>query len=181
MQKKWTIVTTSGILVAGAALLLAQSTSWLTGTVDQKFDTLANIQPGLGTVMIEYSSRFGNIYYAAQAANWGMAAYQLKEMVEIQEVGETTRPARGDALRGMEQAALKPLALDIVNQDKTAFNTHFTTAVAFCNACHQATGFGYVVYKLPDQPEVPAKLDTGQRFTTAELRTILADTGLLGP
>ena len=179
MQNKWTIATISGILVVGATLLLGQSTSWLTGTTDQKFNTLANIQPGLGTVMIEYSSRFGNIYYAAQAANWGMAAYQMKEMLEIQEVGETTRPARADALKGMEQGALKPLALDIVNQDKTAFNTHFTAAVAFCNACHSVTGFSYVVYKLPDLPDVPAKLDTGQKFTTAELRAILADTGIL--
>ncbi|MBI3696814.1 MAG: hypothetical protein HY238_18505 [Acidobacteria bacterium] len=175
MRKKWSIAAASGILVVSAAMLLAQNTSWLTGTVDQKFNTLAGIQPGLGTVMIEYATRFGNIYYAAQAANWGMAAYQLKEMVEIQEVGETTRPARGDALRGLEQGALKPLALDIVNQDIRKFNTDFATAVAFCNACHQATGFGYVVYKLPDQPEVPAKLDTGQKFTTQELQTILAD------
>ncbi|MBI3667685.1 MAG: hypothetical protein HY236_15895 [Acidobacteria bacterium] len=179
MQKKWIIATTGGILVVGAALLLAQNTSWLTGTVDQKFDTLANIQPGLGTVMAEYSKRFGNIYYAAQAGNWGMAAYQLKEMVEIQEVGETTRPARAQALKGMEQGALRPLALDIVNQNLTAFNTDFNTAVAFCNACHAATGFDYIVYKLPAQPKVPAKLDTGQTFTTQQLQTVLA--ALVGP
>lgn len=175
MQKKWSILPAGGILVASAALLLAQNTTWLTGTVDQKLNTLAGIQPGLGTVMIEYGNRFGNIYYAAQASNWGMAAYQLKEMVEIQEVGETTRPARADALRGLEQGALKPLAQDIVNQDLRKFNTDFTTAVAFCNACHQATGFSYIVYKLPDQPEVPTKLDTGQRFTTQELQALLAD------
>ncbi|MBI3667686.1 MAG: hypothetical protein HY236_15900 [Acidobacteria bacterium] len=179
MQRRWSIAITGGILAIGAALLLAQNTSWLTGTVDQKFDTLANIQPGLGTVMIEYSTRMGNIYYAAQAGNWGMAAYQLKEMVEIQEVGETTRPGRAAALKGMEQGALKPLALDIVNQNLTAFNTDFNTAVAFCNACHAATGFDYVVYKLPAQPEVPAKLDTGQTFTAQQLQTLLA--GILAP
>src|SRR2546429_651633 len=100
MRKKSVIATIGGMLLAGAALLLSQNTSWLTGTADEKFNTLAGIQPGLGTVMREYSRRFGNIYYAAQAGNWGMAAYQLKEMVEIQEVGETTRPSRKDALRG---------------------------------------------------------------------------------
>jgi len=175
MQKKSMIAVAGGILVAGAALLVAQNTSWLTGTVDEKFNKLADIQPGLGTVMIEYGSRFGNIYYAAQAANWGMAAYQLKEMVEIQEVGETTRPARKAALQGLEKSTLVPLAKDIVNQDLTNFNKDFTTAVAFCNACHQATGFSYVVYKLPDQPDVPAKLDTGQKFATADLQALLAD------
>src|SRR6266542_2482640 len=177
MQKKWTKLTiaiTVGMLIAGAALLLGQNTSWLTGTEDQKFTTLAGIQPGLGTVMIEYSNRFTNIYYAAQVHNWGMAAYQLKEMVEIQEVGETTRPARKDALVGFEQGALVPLANDIVNQDLTAFNRDFTTAVAFCNACHAATGFSYIVYQLPAKPKIPANLNTGQTFAAADLRTLLA-------
>ena len=173
MKKKWTIAI--GILAVGAVLLLGQNTSWLTGTVDQKFNTLAGIQPGLGTVMIEYADRLGNIYYAAQAANWGMAAYQLKEMVEIQEVGETTRPARKDALVGIEKGALVPLANDIVNQNLTKFNTDFTATVAFCNACHQATGFGYIVYMLPAQPAVPAKLDLGLKFNSDDLKNILAD------
>src|SRR5262249_42517818 len=136
-----------GILVVGVGIILGQSSSWLTGTMDERFDTLANIQPGLGTVMIEYANRFGNVYYAAQAANWGMAAYQLKEMPEIQEVAETTRPARKEALQGFEQAALVPLANDIANQDLAAFNRDFATTVVYCNACHVATGFGYIVYK----------------------------------
>src|SRR5574340_1047677 len=153
MQKKWSIVAAGGILAVGAALLVAQNTSWLTGTADQKFDTLANIQPGLGAVMIEYSSRMGNMYYAAQASNWGMAAYQLKEMVEVQEVGETTRPAKGDALRAFEQGALKPLALDIVNQDIKAFAADFNTAAATCNGCRLANAVGYIVFKLPARPK----------------------------
>ncbi|MBI3696813.1 MAG: hypothetical protein HY238_18500 [Acidobacteria bacterium] len=175
MQKKRIIGTTNGILVIGAALLLAQTTSWLTGTGDQKFDKLAGIQPGLGTVMIEYAKRFGNVYYAAQAGNWGMAAYQLKEAVEIQEVAETTRPARKALLQGFESNALVPLANDIVKQNLDGFKRDFSTMVTMCNGCHAATGFSYIVYKLPDRPKVPAKLDTGQKFTTQELQTILAD------
>jgi uncharacterized protein (TIGR03437 family) len=103
-----------------------------------------------------------------------MAAYQLKEMVEIQEVGETTRPSRKEALKGFEEGALVPLANDIVNQDLTAFNRDFTTAVAFCNACHAATGFSYIVYQLPAKPKIPANLNTGQTFAAADLRTLLA-------
>src|SRR6266498_3110420 len=155
MQKKSMIAVAGGILVAGAALLVAQNTSWLTGTVDEKFNKLADIQPGLGTVMIEYGSRFGNVYYAAQAANWGMAAYQLKEAVEIQEVGETTRPARAPLLQNFEQVALVPLAKDIVNQDLDSFNTHFDKMVTSCNGCHTALGFPYIVYKVPDQAVAP--------------------------
>jgi hypothetical protein len=54
--------------------------------------------------MIEYGYRYTTAYYAAKAGNWGLAEYQLKEMREIQEVGETTRPARAGALKGFETA-----------------------------------------------------------------------------
>jgi hypothetical protein len=172
MSKKWLL---SGILVAGAALVLAQNSSWLTGTTDEKFDKLANIQPGLGTVMIEYANRFGNIYYAAQVKNWGMAAYQLKEMPEIQEVAENTRPGRKEALQGFEKGALVPLAVDIVNQDLDAFNRDFAVATAFCNGCHIANNFAYIQYKLPAQPAAPTNMDVGLTFSSDELRAILAD------
>jgi hypothetical protein len=59
----------------GATVILAQDASWLKGTTAEKLKTLAVLQPGLGTVMIEYSNRAGNVYYAAQAGNWGLAAY----------------------------------------------------------------------------------------------------------
>jgi len=67
-------------LLIGATVTLARDAPWLKGTTDEKLKTLAAIQPGLGTVMIEYSNRAGNVYYAAQAGNWGLAAYQLNEM-----------------------------------------------------------------------------------------------------
>ena len=58
----------------------------------------AGTQPGLGTVMIEYSNRYTDMYYAAKSGNWPLAAYQLKEALEIQEVGETTHPARAERI-----------------------------------------------------------------------------------
>ncbi len=85
------------ILLVVALSLAAAGTyaasDWLKGNADEKLKALAEIQPGLGTVMIEYSTRYTNAYYAAKGGNWDLAAYELKEAGEIQEVGETTRPA----------------------------------------------------------------------------------------
>ncbi len=114
--------------------------------------------------MTEYSNRAGNVYQAAGAGNWGLAAYQLNEMTEIQEVAENTRPARAKALRSFEKAALSPLAKDIVNQDATAFHGDFDRMVTQCNGCHKANGYGFIVYKLPDRPAIPAKMDVGLKF-----------------
>src|SRR5262249_49185828 len=75
------------------------ASDWLTGSTDEKLKTLAEIQPGMGTVMMEYSTRYTNMYYAAKGGNWDLAGYQMKEALEIQEVGETTRPARAGGLK----------------------------------------------------------------------------------
>jgi len=162
-------------LLVGATLILAQDATWLKGTTDEKLKALAAIQPGLGSVMIEYSNRAGNVYYAAQAGNWGLAAYQLNEMTEIQEVAENTRPARARALQGFEKSALGPLAKDIVNQDATAFRTDFDKMVTQCNACHRANGYGFIVYKLPDRPAMPARMDAGMQFAKADLEKLVGD------
>jgi hypothetical protein len=172
MLKKWIWI---GALIAGTAVILAQSSTWLTGTMDERFDKLANIQPGLGSVMIEYSNRLGNVYYAAQAKNWGLAAYQLKEMPEIQEVAENTRPGRADALKAFERGALAPMAVDIANQDLDGFNKDFANTVMLCNGCHAANGFAYIQYQLPAQAAAPAKMDVGMTFNSDDLKAILAD------
>lgn len=163
------------IFLAGATVMLAQDAAWLKGTTDEKLKTLEAIQPGLGTVMVEYSNRAGNVFYAAQAGNWGLAAYQLNEMTEIQEVAEKTRPARAKALQAFEKSALGPLAKDIVNQNAAAFRSDFDKMVIQCNGCHRANGYVFIVYKLPDRPAMPATMDAGMKFAKADLEKLLGD------
>jgi hypothetical protein len=164
-----------GILIGSATMLTFADSSWLKGTTDKKLDTLADIQPGLGTVMIEYSTRVGNMYYAAKAKNWGMAAYQLKEAVEIQEVGETTRPNRAGLLKWFENKGLKPLAQDIMNQDFPALQKDFSAMVASCNECHKATDHDFIAYELPTHPLTQAKLESNLTFRKEQLGKILGD------
>ena len=164
-----------GGMVLSLAVLSADPPKWLKGTTVQKLDKLADIQPGLGTVMVEYSNRAGNVYYAAQAGNWGFAAYQLNEMTEIQEVAENTRPQKAAALEGFEKSALVPLAKDIENQDAAAFRKDFDSMVAACNGCHKANGMGFIVYQVPPQPATPAKMETSLKFTRADLHKLLGD------
>lgn len=112
---------------------------------------LWNIQPGLGTVMIEYGRRMAMMKLAADAGDWGMAQYQLTEALEIQETGETTRPAKAPLLKAFEQSYLETLAADIQAKDGASFANHFNEAVVGCNACHAATGHAYVQIQTPAQ------------------------------
>ncbi len=113
---------------------------------------IADIQPGLGTVMIEYGHRFYIAYYAAKAANWELAAYQVKEMTEIQEVGELTRPGHSEELKAFEHTYLDPIQASIKAKDWNAFSGNYAKAVGACNACHAGTGHGYIQYRLPAHP-----------------------------
>jgi len=99
-------------------------------------DELSAIQPGLGTVMIEYGHRMSAVWFAGEASNWDLAHYQIIEMREIQEVGETTRPARAPALKSFESSFLDPLDAAIQANDKAKFEAAYMSAIQGCNSCH---------------------------------------------
>jgi hypothetical protein len=151
-----TMVTTS-FLFALAGVAYAAS-DWLKGNTDEKLKTLAAVQPGLGTVMIEYANRYSSIYYAAKGDNWPLAAYQLKEALEIQEVGETTRPQRAESLKAFERAFLDPLSKAIEAKDFKRFDSAFEAGIQGCNGCHAALGFPFIKYELPSGPPSPLEM-----------------------
>lgn len=149
-------------VLCGLALALVLATAgayaasdWLKGSPDEKLKTLAEIQPGLGTVMIEYGGRYTNAYYAAKGGNWDLAAYQLKEAREIQEVGEATRPARAQALKAFEKSYFDPLEEAIKAKDFKKFDKTFKQGIQGCNGCHAGQGFPFIKYQLPKGPTFP--------------------------
>jgi hypothetical protein len=143
------------LALAGGAYAAAD---WLKGSTEEQLKTLAAIQPGLGTVMIEYGTRYSDIYYAAKGGNWPLAAYQLKEMREIQEVGGTTRPARAGALKAFERSFLDPLEKTIEAKDFESFEAAFKAGIEGCNGCHAALGFPYIKYEIPSGPPSPLSM-----------------------
>lgn len=150
------------MLVAVCLLTLSAvsyaDSSWLKGTSEQQLKTLAEIQAGLGTVMIEYGNRISTMYYAAKGGNWGMADYQLKEAREIQEVGEYTRPARAPMLKAFEATHLDKLGETIKAKDWKKFDAAFKEAVVGCNGCHAANGFPFIKYQLPNVSPSPTSV-----------------------
>jgi len=148
------------IIAAGCVVIFAggaayAASDWLKGSTEDQLKALAGIQPGLGTVMIEYGNRFTSAYYAAKGGNWGLAAYQIKEAREIQEVGEATRPGRAAALKAFESAFLDPIDKAIAAKDFKKYDVAAKAAIQGCNGCHAGQGFPYIKYVLPTQSSSP--------------------------
>jgi hypothetical protein len=140
---------------AGPAGTISPDTKITTSHGDITLGQVAEIQPGLGTVMQEYGRRFAMVKLAADAGDWGMAGYQLDEQIEIQEVGETTRPNDAAMLKSFEDSYLQPLEEAIKAMDKTAFDSTYSEAIDGCNACHVATGHPYVRFQMPQTSPEP--------------------------
>jgi hypothetical protein len=121
------------------------------GDAKSRLDALAHIQPGLGVVMHEIGYRATAAYKAANGGNWGLAQYELHELLEAQEVGEATRPQHAQMLKAFEHANFPPILKAVENKDLDTFNQHFASTVEACNACHIALGHAYIKYQLPTE------------------------------
>jgi hypothetical protein len=148
MNKHIRIIASGGLLVLGSVLLVVGSGVSIAAPAAPplaqaqptptpfSLDDLSLIQPGLGTVMLEYSRRMALAWNAEQAGNWDMAHYQILEMREIQETGEITRPPRAQALKSFESSFLDPVDAAISSRDTAQFQSAYRAAIQGCNSCH---------------------------------------------
>ena len=113
---------------------------------------IAEVQPGLGTIMVEFGHRFYITYYAVQAKNWGLAEYQLHELLEAQEVAEVTRPKYKKQLKEFEDSHIAQLQKAVKTKNVKLFNRYYKETTNACNECHKDNGHPYIQYKLPKNP-----------------------------
>jgi len=113
---------------------------------------LAEIQPGLGSIMIEFGHRFYVAYYSAKANNWELAKYQIKELLEAQEIAEVTRPKYAKQLKIFEDNSIKKLQKSIEAKDWKLFEKRYNETITACNSCHKVNGHSYIQYQLPKEP-----------------------------
>jgi len=112
---------------------------------------MAEIQPGLGTIMMEFGHRFYITYYAAKASNWELAKYEIDELIEAQEVAETTRPKYTTQLKEFESAFISKLQNSIEKKDWELFKKNYEQTTNACNRCHKENEHPYIQYRLPKE------------------------------
>ncbi|WP_225587444.1 hypothetical protein [Methylomonas fluvii] len=111
---------------------------------------LTQFTPGLGEIMAQSAVRHAKLWFAGRAQNWELAAYEIDELHEGFEDASKFHPTHKDIKQPIPELIARymdqPLAeLEQAIKDKNtqAFSERYDHLTASCNACHQATDFGF--------------------------------------
>ncbi len=114
--------------------------------------TVESFKPGLGEIMSLTAMRHAKIWFAGQAENWALAAYELDELKEGFEDAELFHPTHKHLKLPMKQLILATMqqpmnALEKAVEAKNLieFNKQYDQLTTGCNACHQMADFGFNV------------------------------------
>lgn len=121
---------------------------WLSGTVDQRFATVARQLRGFDVAMIEVGYRYGELWWAGRDANWEFAAYQVEKIRASVRDAVQRRPARGKSAEVLE-GALPDVEAAIRAKDGIKFARAFDLLTQSCNACHRAERVAFVTVAPP--------------------------------
>ena len=112
--------------------------------------------PGLGEIMTLTQMRHAKLWFAGQAANWPLAAYEVDELNEGLEDAATFHPTHKDAQLPIPQLITKIMKAPVTElraaidaKDQMRFVQAFDAVTAACNSCHQASSFGFNVVTRP--------------------------------
>jgi len=116
--------------------------------------------PELGEQMLTLQIRHARLWFAGQAQNWTLAAFELQEIKEaldavVEQNGEHAvfQPQRlADILPAMTRAPIMGLRDAIDHGSKSEFEKTFDGLSAACSGCHKAAGTDFLVIQRPTAP-----------------------------
>ena len=132
-----------------------------TGKSHLSLEELGHVQPGMARIMPEVGVRIWKCFYAGKAKNKPLARFQLKEAVNLMEIGVLLRPKYTDNMYKFieEQVEVVKQAIEAEEWDK--FEAAFHEMVDSANAYHEVYDKEFLRWKIPDEP--PPDLDMTPR------------------
>jgi hypothetical protein len=118
---------------------------------------LGHLMPGMAEIMPLVGERIWKCYYAAKAHNRKLAAFQLKEAVNLMQKGSILRPKYEEDIDAFTSGVVASLQASIEAEDWDAFETTFDSMVDQANAYHEKYDKGFLRWQLPSTP--PPDLD----------------------
>ena len=113
---------------------------------------LANIKelaPGLGEYMTTIQLHAGKLWFAAKAANWQLAQYELDELKETMEAAKGLNAEKNgvkisNVLDSVLQTQIVELDKSIKSKKQTDFQKSYDETLSACNGCHTEAGYKFI-------------------------------------
>ena len=117
-------------------------------------------RPELGEQMLGIQIRHARLWFAGEAQNWLLAAFELQELKEAFDAVVEQNPEHAifqpqrlaDILPAMTNAPVKSLRDAIDHGSKAEFEKAFDGLSAACTGCHHAAGNDFLVIERPRTP-----------------------------
>ena len=119
---------------------------------------------GLGEYMTTIQLHAGKLWFAAKAANWELAQYELDELKETMEAAKGLNAEKNgikisNVLDSVLQTQLPELDKSIKSKSQTKFQSSYDETLSACNGCHESAGYKFIHIIRPSAPPV-----TNQRW-----------------
>ncbi|MFI5046623.1 MAG: hypothetical protein ACHQIG_06135 [Acidimicrobiia bacterium] len=118
---------------------------------------LGELLPGLAEIMPLVGGRIWKCYYAGKAKNRALAAFQLKEAVNLLEKGAILRPKYEDDVEEFVSGTMGTIKTAIDDEDWDTFESEFAVMIDQANAYHEKYDKSFLRWKMPAEP--PPDLD----------------------
>lgn len=123
--------------------------------------------PGLGEIMTLQQMRHTKLWFAGQAKNWDLAAYEMDELGEgfddvlkYHPTHKDSPVAPKDAIPRMVTEPLAELRAAVEKKDSVAFAGAYDKLTTACNSCHDAMNFGFNKVQRPADNPYPNQVFT---------------------
>jgi hypothetical protein len=126
------------------------------------------LAPGLGEYMTTIQLHAGKLWFAAKAANWQLAQYELDELKETMEAAKGLNAEKNgikisNVLDSVLQTQLPELDKSIKSKSQTQFQRSYDETLSACNGCHESAGYKFIHIIRPSAPPV-----TNQRWEMSQ-------------
>jgi hypothetical protein len=122
---------------------------------------LGALLPGMAEIMPLVGDRIWKCYYAGRAGNRVLAAFQLKEAVNLMRKGAVLRPKYAGNIERFIEKKVAVVSQAIEAENWAAFEDAFNAMVESANHYHEFYDKGFLRWKVPGTP--PPDLDMTPR------------------
>ena len=115
--------------------------------------------PGLGEYMTTIQLHAGKLWFAAKAANWNLAQYELDELKETMQAAKALNEEKNgvkisNVLDSVLQSQVADLDKAVKGKNPDEFQKKYDETLGACNGCHTQAGYNFIHIVRPSAPPV---------------------------